>query len=61
VGLTRKDGVSTPFVEAAAMLVAAAGVFWFAAAVRCALMAPGGAARSCDTHEVICQDGAAQR
>ena len=56
-----KDGVSAPFVEAAASLVAATGAFWFAAAIRYPLMAPAGAARSCDTHEVICQDGAAQR
>jgi len=61
VRLTWKDGVSTPFIEAAATLVAATGAFWFAAAIRYALMAPPGAARSCDTHEVICQDGAAQR
>ena len=59
--LTWKDGVSAPFVGAAATLVAAMGGFWFATAVRCALMAPAGAARSCDAREVICQDGAAQR
>lgn len=52
--LTWKDGVVTPFVEAAATLVAATGACWFAAAIRYAL-------GSCDTHEVICQDGAAQR
>ena len=59
--LTWKDGVSTPFVEAAATPVAATGAFCFAAAIRYAPMAPAGAARSRDTHEVICQDGAAQR
>ena len=60
VRLTWKDGVSTSFVEAAATLVAAT-VVWFAAAIRYALMAPAGAARSCDAHEVICQDRVAQR
>ena len=59
--LTWKDGVSTPFGEAAATLAAATGACWSAAAIRHALMAPPGAARSCDTYEVICQDGAAQR
>ena len=59
--LTWKGGVSTPFVEAAATLVAATGAFWFAAAIRYALMAPAGAARSCGTHEVISRDGAARR
>jgi hypothetical protein len=58
VRLTWTDGVSTRSVEAAATLVAAGA---FAAAIRYALMAPAGAARSCDTREVICQDGAAQR
>ena len=57
--LTWKDGVSTPFVGAAATLMAATGVFWLAAVTRYALEAPAGAARRCDTHEVICQDGAA--
>ena len=61
VRLTWKDGVCTPFVEAAVTLVGATGAFWFAAATRYALEAPAGAARSCATHEVICQDGAAQR
>jgi len=61
VRLTWKDGVSTPLVEAAATPVAATVAFRFAAAIRCAVMAPAGAARSCDAHEVICQDGAAQR
>jgi len=41
VRLTWKDGVSTPFVEAAAT-----GAFWSAAAIRYALMALAEAARS---------------
>jgi hypothetical protein len=61
VRLTCKDGVSTPFVGAAGTLVAATGAFLLAAAIRYAPMALAGAARSCDTHEVICQDGAVQR
>jgi hypothetical protein len=57
--LTWKDGVSTPFVGAAATLMAGTGVFLPAAVIRYALEAPVGAARRCDTHEVTCQDGAA--
>ena len=40
--LTWKDGVSTPFVEAAATLVAATGVLWLAAAIGYPVMAPAG-------------------
>jgi len=59
--LTWKDGDSTPFIGAAATLMAGPGVRWLAAVIRYAPEAPAGAARRCDTHEVICQDGAAQR
>jgi hypothetical protein len=57
--LNWKDGVSTPFVGAAAALQAPR------ASCRpqrpSVLEAPAGAARRCDTHEVSCQDWAAQR
>jgi len=60
VGLTWKDDVYTPFVEAAATLLpprARSGSQRPSGTRRW----PGWAARSYDTHEVICQDGAAQR
>ena len=47
--LIRRDGDSTPFVGAAAALMAATGVFWLAAVIRYALEAAAGTAQRCDT------------
>ena len=59
VRLTWKDGVSTPFAEGAATLVAATGRLLVGSGHPVRTDGPSGAVRSQDIREVISQDGAA--